>query len=225
MVNQSEPPESQAELDEALLALEELLAESPEEALTMFETLPPSVAARVEFRLSKARAYQALGAFSEARVLCETLLTESVDLELKADIHHLLADLLEDLGDSEAANEHFIEVLRLDRQLFETTRHLSDSKLTSQVSTALDAAIKSLPVALQAQVTDQVVQLFPSEEDVLSGLDPRGFTAYSPGLDRGKFRVFAANLDAEYGDLDELGEFDEHILAELKTQLQEQLTI
>lgn len=225
MVNQSEPPESQSELDEALLALEELIAESPEEALAMFETLPPTVASRVEFQLSKARAHQALGELNVARDLCTAILAAPVDDEIKADIHHLLADLLEDLGESEAANEHFVSVLRLDRLLFETSRHVPDPKLTAKVSAALDEALASLPAALRSQVSAQLVQLFPSEEDVLSGLDPRGFTAYSPGSGGGTFRVFAANLDAEYGDLDELDEFDEHIVAELKAQLLEQLAL
>lgn len=215
-------PDLQAELDEALFALEELIADSPQEALSMYESLPEEVRARPEFKLSKARALQANQQLADARALCEAVLVEASDPALAADTHHLLADLLEDLGDLDAANEHFVHVLKLDRSLYPQQRHLSDTELTARVRTLLERVVERLPEATRQSVGDVRVELFPSEAEVRAGLDPRAFSALTD-TNGSCFKVFAANLDAEYGDLDELGEFDEHVEHELGHQLGEQL--
>jgi tetratricopeptide (TPR) repeat protein len=216
-------PELQAELDEALLALEELITESPEEALSMYESLPAEVRNRFEFRLSKARALRATEQLDDARHICETLIAETDDRVLQADIHHLLGDLLEDLGDTDAANEHFISVLRIDQEMFPTLQHVAEPQLSNKLNSLTKSAIQALSSAAQAQITGHSVVLFPSEDEVRSGLDPRAFSVYVPNARGGEFKVFAANLDAEFGDLEELDEFDEHVITEIKEQLAEQL--
>jgi len=216
-------PDFQAELDEALFSLEELIGESPQEALSMFESLPPAVQARPEFQLSKARALQCSDALEEACALCENLLSEAGDTALQADIHHLLGDVLEDLGDSDQANEHFLTVLRLDRATFSKQGHLPESDLIARVRALLDQVVSTLPEAARATVQGAQVELFPSEEDVRTGLDPRAFSALGEEGERRHLKVFSGNLDAEYGDLDELGEFDEHVGLELQHQLADHL--
>jgi tetratricopeptide (TPR) repeat protein len=213
----------QAELDEALFSLEELIGESPQEALSMFESLPEPVQSRPEFKLSKARALQAIEALEEACVLCESLLREAHDPMLEADVHHLLADVLEDLGDSDRANEHFLRVLSLDRAAFSEHRHLTEADLLARVGELLNRVVDNLPDAAQKIIKGAQVELFPSEQDVRAGLDPRAFSALGQDDERRQFKVFAANLDAEYGDLEELGEFDEHVQLELHHQISDHL--
>ncbi len=210
-------PELQSELDEALFSLDELLSESPEEALLMFQTLPDAVRNRPEFQLTRARALQQDEQLKESSAICQQLLSSQTDPELLADIHHLFADVLEDLGDDQAANDHFKQTLELDRRLFSERRHLSESLLEEKLTQLLAQAVSE--TQLQGKIKTQRVELFPQAEDIEAGLDPRAFSAYSDDDGDGLIRVFGANLDAEYGDLDELDEFEEHVREELKNQL------
>jgi len=191
----------------------------------MFESLPGEVRARPEFRLSKARALQASDALEEARALCESVLAEAQDPLLEADVHHLLGDVLEDLGESDRANEHFLTVLTLDRASFSEQRHLTDAELIARVQTLLSQVVEDLPEAARATLHGAEVELFPSEQDVRLGLDPRAFSALGEDGERRQFKVYAANLDAEYGDLEELGEFDEHVELELRHQISDHLQL
>lgn len=189
----------------------------------MFGSLPDAVRARPEFQLSKARALQASLDLHEARTLCEHLLSEARDPLLEADVHHLLGDVLEDLGDSDQANEHFLHVLSLDRAAFSQQGHLAEADLLARVRDLLNRVVAHLPDAAKNAIQGAQVELFPSEQDVRAGLDPRAFSALGEAGERHPFTVFAANLDAEYGDLDELGEFDEHVQVELHRQISDHL--
>jgi len=214
-------PDLQAELDEALLALEELIAESPEEALSMVDSLPEAVRNRVEFRLTTARALQAVDELEKARQMCEVIAAETTDLGLRADVHHLLGDLLEDLEQPDLANSHFEKALQLDQELFQTRGHLTEQELEQRLQALLPQALDLLPAAQRSKITSFTVQLFPTPADIQAGLDPRAFSAYEKSGTAGTLRIFSANLDAEYGDLDELGEFEQHVLVELREQLNE----
>ncbi len=219
------PSDLQNELDEALFSLDELMSESPEEALSMFQTLPETVRQRPEFQLTRARALQESGLLNEARTVAESLLKDDGEQELLADVHHLLGDVLEDLGESEAANAHFIRTLRIDEVLFAERRHLEGTELESILEASMTRALDDLEPSIRRRITSHRIELFPTVEDVSAGLDPRAFSTYVAEDSSGMLRIFAANLDAEYGDLHELGEFDEHVLAELRLQLDEHLQL
>lgn len=202
-----------SELDEALLAMDELCADNPEEALSMFESLPPAVQGLPEFRLALARAHQAAGHCEAARDLANDVLSAPL---LAADAHHLLGDVLEDMGDLSAANEHFEKALELDRLAFESSTDVEPSRLCDRVRSILDETVANLPEEIAAclQAASLEVQLFPSPEEVRDGQDPRALVSWKArvgGTHRSRFVLYAANLHAEFGDLIEFGEFSPRV--------------
>lgn len=226
MNQNSEPQDLEAslrpELDEALLGLDELASENPEEALSMFDTLPEPVQAMPEFQLVLARCHQSLERLDVARDLAEGVLKGFPN---QADAHHLLADLLEDLGEAEAANTHFAETLRLDQAAFKDSCSLPEEELLVRVKKVLASTMESLPEEIRARVASakHEVKLFPSASDVDGGLDPRALSHFDESGKEEVLTLFAANLDAEYGDLEEFDEFLPHVRATIVQEIIEHL--
>lgn len=213
------------ELDEALLGLDELALENPEEALSMFETLPEPVQALPEFQLALARTHQLLGQLEAARDIALGVVNQE---RVASDAHHLLGDLLEDLGDGDAANEHFLEVLKLDRQSFEEECSLSESELRERLNSILQSTIEALPEEIRGQVQAATckIELFPTATEVKAGLDPRALAHWhQEGEQAGHFVLYGANLDAEFGDLTEFDEFSPHVRAAIHDEIIEGLEL
>ncbi len=219
------------ELDEALLALDELSLENPEEALSMFETLPEPVQALPEFQLTLARTHQMMGQLEAAQDIalkvlssCDTIANAST----AADAHHLLGDLLEDLGDGDGANDHFIKVLEFDQKAFRTECVIPEPELRDRLKRILEETIRGLPPEIQPRVaaTRRSVSLFPSERDVRDGLDPRAMTRWSDDdSQRESFVLYGANVDAEFGDLTEFDEFAPHVVAIIHEEIIQHLEL
>ncbi len=219
------------ELDEALLALDELSLENPEEALSMFETLPEPVQALPEFQLTLARIHQMMGELEAAREITQGVLASGdaiADASTTADAHHLLGDLLEDLGDSEGANDHFIKVLEFDQKAFHQDCVIPEPELRDRLKRILEETIRGLPPEIQPRVaaTRRSVSLFPSERDVRDGLDPRAMTRWSDSNGQAEsFVLYGANVDAEFGDLTEFDEFAPHVVALIHEEIIERLEL
>lgn len=219
------------ELDEALLALDELALENPEEALSMFDSLPEPVQARPEFQLTLARTHQMLGQLEAARDVAQGVLAsnkEALDVSIAADAHHLLGDLCEDLGHSDAANDHFIKVLEFDQEAFRKGCVIPEPELRDRLKRILEETIRGLPPELQTRVaaSRRSVSLFPSVNDVRDGLDPRAMTRwYSTDNQHETFVLYGANVDAEFGDLTEFDEFAPHVVALIHEEIIDRLEL
>jgi tetratricopeptide (TPR) repeat protein len=191
------------ELDDALLSLDQLVQDDPEEALRMFDSLPVPVQALPEFQLVLARAHQANGQLEAARDLLLGVLAKG---EENADAHHLLADVLEDLGDSDRANEHFLRTLALDRKALseiDEAQRIPESELQKLLKATLKTFAEEHDVAL-------AVRDLPSEQDVRDGMDPRVLFDCSRAI-----TLYSGNIFAEFGDLLEMGTFEVHVQAAL----------
>jgi tetratricopeptide (TPR) repeat protein len=210
------------ELQEALWGLDELAQENAREALEMFYTLPSPVQELPDFQLVLARTHQALGSLEKARDLSLHVVEAHDDW---ADAHHLLADLLEDLGEGARANHHFLRTLALDRASFERESELPPKELFDRLEAILTSTCESLPVKFSLKSR---VQLLPGTEDVETGLDPRALTSYRPPQadnDEAVLTLYAANLDAEFGDLQEFGEFAPYVQRAIQDELATHLSL
>lgn len=210
------------ELDEALLGLDELAGRNPREALTVFDTLPAPVQELPDFQLLLARTHQALGRLETARDLSLRVLANN---EGSADAHHLLADLLEDLGESSQANHHFLRTLELDRESFRQQSEIPREELFARLEQILELICADLP---KNYALDGRVELLPSAQEVEDGLDPRTLTSYRPAVgdeDQALLTLYAANLDAEFGDLQEFNEFAPHVRQAIQQELRTHLSL
>ncbi len=211
----SEDPE-QAALWQTLEELEELGQEDPAEALALFASLPREVQALADFQLVRAALLRAAGDPRAARKLLESLVDSDRD---DADAHHLLGDLLEELGDFEHARGHFLETLRLDSIA-------SAERDAAELEQVLDATlehlrrtVEELPLAWRTRLegVPLLVQRLPSEDMVQTGLDPRAFGLFegpmhadteglggAPLLTR--IVLFAENLALDFPDPEDFEE-------------------
>lgn len=157
-----------SDLEEALVALEELGAEDPEQALAMFDELPEQVQGLFDFQLALALLYRNSRKLEVARDIALRLLEHAND---DPDVHHLLGDVYEDLGQEKDATRHFVQTLRLDRAEFP-----DDSReLINRVGAAAQQTLMQLPDEFKARLSDVplLVESHPSENAVEEGLDPR----------------------------------------------------
>jgi tetratricopeptide (TPR) repeat protein len=182
------------EIDEALLALDELASEDPEEALATFDTLPEPVQALVDFQLLAARAHQSLGELEAARDILLALLDHHA---LNADLHHQLGDVLEDLGEVEKANSHFEKTLALDLAAYE---QLSPEE-RSMLALELEQALTKIAKTLESRGLHVSVDTLPSSSDVLLGIDPRALCRYQK--DTKHLVGYAGNVAFEFHDLED----------------------
>ena len=212
--------EMRPELDEALLGLDQLAQENPDEALAMFDTLPEPVKTLPDFQLVLARTRQGLGELDEARRIAQAVVDQE---EEHADAHHLLGDLLEDLKDEDGANRHFLRTLALDKIAYETHSEIPSEKLLEALTKILKATCEELPEEYRSPFQ---AQLFPSEDDVKNGVDPRALSIWSHGNnEKGRLVLYGANLDAEYGDLNEFNEFGPHVSDTIRAEITHHLQL
>jgi predicted Zn-dependent protease with MMP-like domain len=209
-----EAADADAELDEALAMLGELLAEAPDEAFETFGALPEEVRALPDFQLMLAHIELRRERLVEARAVLKRLLEEESD---DADAHHLLGDVLEDLGESDAATKHFLETLRLDAEDAAERDEDERRELFDLVEAELKRTMHELPPRFSKLLADVplVVESLPAEHHVVDGLDPRALGLFEgpiqaerDGLEQPvaptRIVLFAENLAAEFPDDDEL---------------------
>lgn len=182
------------EIDEALLALDELASDDPEEALATFDTLPEPVQALVDFQLLAARAHQALGQLDAARDILLALLREH---EENPDLHHQLGDVFEDLGEVEKGNMHFEKTRSLDLALYEQLPH--DER--KQGVAELEEALFAIKTGLSSRKLGVRVETLPSAPDVTEGIDPRALCHYHEATNT--LIGYAGNIAFEFGGLEE----------------------
>jgi predicted Zn-dependent protease with MMP-like domain len=206
----------QAELWQALEALDEIGQEDPTRALAMFASLPDEVRGIVDFQLAHASLLRAAGDLPAAQCVLEAVLvTDHED----ADAHHLLGEVFEELGKFEPAQKHFLETLRID-----SLANLEHS--AAEIEDVLDAtlehlehSIKELPALWQARLegVPLLVQRLPSEDMVRTGLDPRALGLFegpmhaeAEGIDCAplptRIVLFAENLALDFPDAEDFRE-------------------
>jgi hypothetical protein len=123
-----------------------------------------------------------------------------------------MGDLLDDLGDVEQANAHFVQTLSLDRSVFDALsegEQISEAELSEHVERIGGALGKARGISFR-------VQILPDETEVRQGLDPRTLLSTSDE----SVVVFLANVQAEWGDL----KGTEDLGAELEIALSRELT-
>ncbi len=206
--------EMRPELDEALLGLDQLAQENAEEGLAMFATLPEPVQGLAAFQLVLARTQQALKQLDKAKTIAEQIVSAD---EENADAHHLLADILEDQENTQEANSHFIRTLRLDKKSYEEGASLPEAELKKALLQILKSTCAELPAEYQSPAR---IELFPTEKDVENGVDPRALSIWVTGdAPKGYLVLYAANLDAEFGDLVEFDEFAPHVCDTIRGEI------
>jgi len=219
LTEDDDPPsesEPEAALWEALEALNELGEEAPDEALSMFETLPEEVQALADFQLARAGLLRATDDLAGAQTILEDLLQADPS---DADAHHLLGDVLEDLGHEKLATEHFLETLRLDRLATADQPQAEVDQILDEALAHLKAAVTELPAPWQARLSGVplFVQRLPSEDMVQAGLDPRALGLFegpthgdSLALDAApaptRIVLFAENLALDFPDEEDFAE-------------------
>ncbi len=182
------------EIEEALLALDELCVDDPEEAISTFDTLPEPVQALVDFQLLLARAHHAIGQLEAAR---DILLALTSDNEENADLFHQLGDVLEDLGDLPRANQYFEKTRTLDAAALDALPTDLKREFDEEAMQALQFIAEELAPRQFSCATEPL----PSAEDVVSGVDPRALSRYRAS--DSTLLAYSANLGAEYGDIED----------------------
>src|SRR5688572_8922575 len=119
----------QTELWEALEELEEIGQEDPTQALALFASLPSEVRDIPDFQLVQAGLLRSSGDLPAAQRVLEALIAADPE---DGDAHHLLGDVLEDLGKLDRALPHFLETLRIDSLL-------SAERSAAEIEGVLDA--------------------------------------------------------------------------------------
>lgn len=203
--SESESPEDDAEqaLLEALDALYELADEDPDDALEMFQSFPVELREHREFRIARAAIEKSSGDVEAAvRTLKELLREDGED----ADIHHMLADALEDAGEETAATTHFLRAWELD------AAHLVevDADVLQRIVARAQSTIAELPTEFRHKLANVPVFLEerPSRAEVEAGLDPRALGVFE-GEPFGesdepasptRIVLYSQNLAAEFDD-------------------------
>lgn len=206
----------QAALWRALEELDELGQEDPAQALTRLASLPEETQALADFQLVRAGLLRASGDLRAARKALVTLLEIEAD---DADAHHLLGDVLEELGEFEPAAEHFLETLRIDS--LACAEHDPDEveRMLDATLEHLERTVQELPELWQERLkgVPLLVQRLPSEDMVRGGLDPRALGLFegpmhadNEGLETApqltRIVLFAENLALDFPDAEDFGE-------------------
>lgn len=206
----------EAALWQALEELDELGQEDPAQALAKLASLPEELQALADFQLVRAGLLRASGDLRAARTALEALVGTDAD---DADAHHLLGDVLEELGDFERAGVHFSETLRID-SLAGAERDADEVERMLDVTLEhLERTVRELPQLWQERLkgVPLLVQRLPSEDMVRGGLDPRALGLFegpmhvdsealetAPQLTR--IVLFAENLALDFPDDEDFGE-------------------
>lgn len=206
----------QAALWQALEELVQLGQQAPTEALARFASLPEEVQCLVDFQLVQAGLLRASGEPHTARKVLEALVAIDRD---EADAHHLLGDVLEELGEFARAREHFLETLRIDALASAQRDNEELEQILDVTLEHLRNTIEELPEAWRERLqgVPLLVQRLPSEDMVRSGLDPRALGLFegplhadTEGLDSAplptRIVLFAENLALDFPDPDDFEE-------------------
>lgn len=191
---ESAPDASEVEQEEALVealeSLDELAQEDPEEALSMFETLPEEVQTLPDFQLALAGLLRATEDLEGAKEVLESLVESDAE---DADAHHALGDVLEDLGDLERATTHFLRVLELDTLAVAERPAAELEELLDETLQHLKTTVEELPKEWHERLKNVPLEVarLPSEDLVKDGLDPRAL-----GLFEGPTHAEQASADA-----------------------------
>jgi predicted Zn-dependent protease with MMP-like domain len=200
--------------DEFLVELEQLRDEDPEAAQRQLAAAPSEVARRPEARLLAADLAWELGGPAAARPLLEALVEAVPDY---ADARHVLGTVYEDLGETKAKIEQFLEVFRLDQGLDQDLDPETASDLEDAIVDAAESTILKLPETFRERLANVpiFVEARPNEELVGEGLDPRalGLIEGPTHAEAGsgdlaelptRITLYSANLLAESVDEDQL---------------------
>jgi predicted Zn-dependent protease with MMP-like domain len=200
--SEEDPIDAEHALLEALHALYELAEEDPDDALEMFMSFPEELREHREFRIARAAIEKSAGEVSAAVQTLKVLLSEDDE---DADVHHMLADALEDSGEVTLANQHFLRTWELDGK-----SHIEvSSELRDMITVAARETIKELPPEFRSRLSNVPITLVdrPSRREVSEGLDPRSLGVFE-GVPLGegddepappsRIVLYAANLAAEF---------------------------
>jgi len=174
-------PVSSDELEDRALDLvlevEERLESNPLAALDIAEHAPPESAIHPEVRLARARALVAAKGPDSARVLLERLVEEEPDF---AEARHVLALVLEQLGEHEAAIRELLVVRRLD-EASDRQEGFTLKDVDGPITATAEAVLGGLPDRFKKLVADVpiIVEERPSEDLVREGFDPRSLGLFS----------------------------------------------
>jgi predicted Zn-dependent protease with MMP-like domain len=202
-------PVSSEELDDRALDLvlevEEQLESNPLAALDIAEHAPPESAIHPEVRLARARALLAAKGAASSRTLLERLVAEEPDF---AEARHVLAQVLEELGDREGAVRELLAVRKLDEDA-DRAEGFALSEAEGPITTTAELVLRGLPERFKKLLASVpvLVEERPSEELVREGFDPRSLGLFSgpTHADRGgpdvvpaptRIVLYAANLAA-----------------------------
>lgn len=202
-------PVSSDELDDRALDLvlevEEQLESNPLAALDIAEHAPPESAIHPEVRLARARALEAAKGPASSRTLLERLVAEEPEF---AEARHVLALVLEQLGEHQSAVRELLAVRRLDEDA-DRAEGFDLAAAAGPITTTAEQVLHGLPERFKALLASVpvLVEERPSEDLVREGFDPRSLGLFSgpTHADRGALDVvpaptrivlYAANLAA-----------------------------
>jgi predicted Zn-dependent protease with MMP-like domain len=217
--SEDDPIDAEQALLEALNALYELAEEDPDDALEMFSSFPEELREHREFRIARAAIQKSAGEVGAAVETLKVLLAED---EADADVHHMLADALEDSGEETLATHHFLRTWELDgANPVEVGPELSE-----MIIRAARETIKELPPEFKSRLTNVPISLAdrPTRREVSDGLDPRSLGVFEgaplgDGDDEpnppSRIVLYSANLVAEFDGEDLLEQVAITILHEL----------
>ncbi|HEV8548387.1 MAG TPA: metallopeptidase family protein [Polyangiaceae bacterium] len=154
-----------------VLEVEEQLESNPLGALQIAEHAPPESAMHPEVRLARARALLAARGAKEARPWLSDLVAAEPEF---AEARHVLAAVLEELGDHAGSVREFLVVRRLDQASDEADGFELAAAEKLIVETA-ERVVRDLPERFQKLigVVPILVEDRPSEALVREGFDPR----------------------------------------------------
>ncbi len=128
--------------------------------------------AEIEWALARAWELLDQGAPGEAAGLLRPLLERGVSrLDQRADLHHLLGEVCEDLGDRDGMVAEWLEARRLDAAGDAAARTLGDAEFARVAQDALDELPQ--PILERLRNVPVIADDRPSEEMVRDGIDPR----------------------------------------------------
>ena len=207
---------TEAALWQALEDLETLGQEDPREALAMFAGLPEAIQGFAAFQLVRAGLLRASGDLRRAAQVLESLVIADGD---DADAHHLLGDVLEELGEFDRAQAHFLETLRIDSRESAERPPAQVERELDRTLAELERTVEELPELWRKRLlgVPLLVQRLPSEDMVRAGLDPRALGSFEgpmhadgEGLDAAplptRIVLFSENLALDFPEDDDFEE-------------------
>jgi predicted Zn-dependent protease with MMP-like domain len=160
-----------------VLEVEEQLESNPLAALDIAEHAPPESAAHPEVQLARARALVAVKGAASARPLLEQLVAREPEF---AEARHVLALVLENLEEHEAAVRELLMVRRLD-QAADEAEGFDLAAAEGPIVTTAERVLAGLPERFKKLLegVPVLVEERPSEELVREGFDPRSLGMFA----------------------------------------------